>query len=236
LPGPLHHIGAVSALIILYNALLAVFAVACWSSSVTPAPVSAAVRSASGPRARSVVAAAGLVLLIAGSVWIASAEHGSIDLADEMYAASLQSTMNLRGGFDVFTAEVGVDAKRSIFAQTTSRMAWTVTLPRDAHFRAALALDPGAWTAGGDGVVFRVSVERGGQSTELLLRHVDPRHFAGDRRWIPVDLDLSRFAGGPETLVLETLASVAGRPQDGSYDWALWGHPRVVTGAAAIVP
>jgi hypothetical protein len=111
-----------------------------------------------------------------------------------------------------------------------------MTLPRGARFRAALALHPAVWTAGGDGAVFRVSIERGGQAFELLRRSVDPRHVADDRRWIPVDLDLSPFAGAPVTLVLETLASPAGRPQDGSYDWALWGHPRVVAGVAAVVP
>jgi hypothetical protein len=179
-------------------------------------------------RARGRIGLGLIAAAIGVTLWAARAKHGYIDLVDELYAARLQSTMPLHQAFDVKDVEIGVETMRVIFAHSTSRVAWHLTVPPGARLRTALALEPFVWTQPGDGVVFRVSVAQGERSTPVLVQHVDPQRIASDRRWIPIDLDLSPFAGQVVDLIFETVPSLDGQPVDGQYDWALWGAPRLV--------
>ncbi|MBN1887637.1 MAG: hypothetical protein JW850_06590 [Thermoflexales bacterium] len=91
--------------------------------------------------------------------------------------------------------------------------------------RAELAVAPEAWTAEGDGVTFSVYVEDAAGMHLVYARYVDPKHHELDRRWIPMWIDLTPFAGrGVVRLILVTGSGPAG---DLRYDWAGWGEPRL---------
>ena len=90
--------------------------------------------------------------------------------------------------------------------------------------RAHLAVAPEAWVAEGDGVTFSVFVEDEAGMHLLYSRYVDPKHHQQDRRWLPVRVDLSPFAG---KLVRIILVAGTGPAGDSRFDWAGWGELRL---------
>jgi len=90
--------------------------------------------------------------------------------------------------------------------------------------RADLAVAPEAWAMEGDGVTFCIYVEDRAGMHLLYSRYVDPKHQQQDRRWLPVRVDLSPFAGSLVRVILVTGSGPAG---DQRYDWAGWGGPRL---------
>ena len=139
------------------------------------------------------------------------------DAADKLAPGPLHQTFGVTDG-----------SPRSIFAHPPSRIIWKVRIPAGARLRAFLQLLPEAWDKSTDGVFFQIGVSDGHRYTRLTDRLVDPMHAPGDRRPIPVDLDLSRYAGLEMQIVFNTAASAPGRPYDAAYDWAFWGEPRIV--------
>ncbi len=83
-------------------------------------------------------------------------------------------------------------------------------------------MPPTSWSTQGDGVEFAVKVVDGGRTDELFRRYIDPKHDPSVRRWLDVQLDLSRYAGRPIELVFETGPGPAG---DNTTDWAVWSEP-----------
>jgi hypothetical protein len=76
-----------------------------------------------------------------------------------------------------------------------------------------------------DGVTFNIFVDTTDNRSELLLtRSVDPNHHQADRAWLPIEVDLSEYAGKVIVLRLET---TAGPIEDYNYDWAGWVVPEV---------
>jgi hypothetical protein len=136
-----------------------------------------------------------------------------------------------------------VDADRSRGAAGTSRREWLylhppssisvdVAIPprRQVWFQSALTLDPAMWEAPvGDGVRFQMSIARidadghAGPPSIVLDETSNPRARIEDRRWKPVQADLSRWAGTTARLTLQTLPR-----DDAQFDWAGWGNPVVV--------
>jgi hypothetical protein len=57
---------------------------------------------------------------------------------------------------------------------------------------------------------------------------VNPFGNKGDRRWIPVMLDLSSFTGEEVELIFNAYNSPEGKGSDPRGDHALWGAPEVV--------
>jgi hypothetical protein len=109
-----------------------------------------------------------------------------------------------------------------------------VQVPQGARLLTAVGLEQGAWDLSADGVVFGISLEQGAQRVDLLTRHVDPLHVPADRGWVPVDIDLSAYAGRTVSLVFRTEPSMPGLPANGGYDWAVWGAPRVVRASSGL--
>jgi hypothetical protein len=69
----------------------------------------------------------------------------------------------------------------------------------------------------------------GGPAPETLVDlEVNPRARVEDRRWIPVDADLSAWAGATVRLTLRTTPRA-----DLDHDWAGWGNPVVVVRESA---
>jgi len=109
---------------------------------------------------------------------------------------------------------------------------------------ASLALNPAIWESEtGDGVRFLATVtpvapseSSAHTSTTMTVvtvvdRDVNPRANRGDRKWVPVEADLSAWGGQTVRLTLQTL------PRDDlNYDWAGWGNPVVATRETAREP
>jgi hypothetical protein len=101
------------------------------------------------------------------------------------------------------------------------------------HF--SYALDPLVFDkVAGDGVEFILELKDStGKITKLFSRYIDPKHNAGERRWVDGEADLDPWRGQTVELLLTTTPGPKG---DTSYDWAAWsdfyfeGHERDVQG------
>ncbi len=212
----------------LYNVLLVTFVVHFWPR--TPALHSAADPIADRPwSTRRIVGVVCVYALAAGVTVYSRGRRPAIDLIDQLYAAELHATLDLHLAFTPTELAVGGEFMRAIVAIPQSEIAWTVVVPSGARLRTAIATVPMVWSLPGDGVVFRIGVSENGAYSELFAHHLDPARVRADRRWVPVDLDLSRFSGRQIRLIFRTDASMPGRPPDFTYDWSRWGAPRLVT-------
>ncbi len=119
-------------------------------------------------------------------------------------------------------------ARRALFAHPpagsgVTRISYPLSsVPERAELAFGIGMLPASWSAQGDGVEFAVKVVDGGRTDELFRRYIDPKHDPSVRRWLDVQLDLSRYAGRPIELVFETGPGPAG---DNTTDWALWSEP-----------
>jgi len=128
---------------------------------------------------------------------------------------------------EVFAARdvtLGGETRASIAVAQASRVAWDITVPEGAWVEAHLALEESAWNQPGDGVMFRIGVSSGGRYDEVLTRVVNPSAVATDRRWVPVEVDLSPYAGKQVSLIFNT-----GSLDTTDFDLAVWGDLRLAT-------
>jgi hypothetical protein len=130
--------------------------------------------------------------------------------------------------FKVGPETVGGQTKTAIFSHASSRLIFSdVTVPDNGRLRAFIAVKEEAWTQESDGVLFRFGVDDG-HYDELLNQMVDPRHNANDRGWLPVDIDLTAYAGQKVKLIFNTNTSLPGKGDNPGYDFAVWGEPAVI--------
>ncbi|HVL68458.1 MAG TPA: hypothetical protein VM364_14440 [Vicinamibacterales bacterium] len=172
------------------------------------------------------VAIAAIALLVAG--WWLFTRGGAataIDLIEQFDAAEKRPA---GGSFTVEEVDLNGETRRAINAQPPTRITWKVRVPDDAWLKVAVGLKPEAWTQEGNGVLFLVGVSDGRTFDELFTQHVSPFTNAGDRRWIPVWVDLSAYAGEEVDLIFNTRTSPAGQGDDPRHDLAVWGAPEVV--------
>jgi hypothetical protein len=167
-----------------------------------------------------------VVLLVAGW-WLFKRGAGGepIDLIAAFAEAEKRPAT---GTFDVVEVDLNGDKKRAIFTVPTSRIIWRLKVPDDGWLRVALGTKPETWEKEGDGVLFRIGVSDGRAFEDLITQHVDPFHNKGDRRWIPLNVDLSAYAGDQVEVILNTNTSQKGKGDDPRNDTALWGAPEIV--------
>lgn len=168
-----------------------------------------------------------LVLLVAWYLRQRGEGQIAIDLIERFDAAEKRSTEPQEKMFRLVELTVSGETRRGIFAHPPSRIIWKLTVPQNAWLRTWLALDPAVWTKEGDGVLFRIGVSDGRTYEELLAQHVNPSETEGDRRWLPVDIDLSPYARQGIDLIFNTNASLPGKGDDPRNDWAVWGEPHI---------
>jgi hypothetical protein len=106
----------------------------------------------------------------------------------------------------------------------STALVYPVKIKPGTTLRAALAMAPQAWTAEGDGVTFSVFVEDEAGFHLLYSQYIDPKHQQQDRRWLPIEVNLSTFKGKLVRLILVVNSGPAG---DQRFDWAGWGEPRL---------
>src|SRR5262249_28263783 len=133
----------------------------------------------------------------------------------------------LHEAIKVLDREIGVEKHQAIFAHAPSRLAWRLAIAPGARLSAYIAIDPAVWAQESDGVFFHIYAIDEGRTEDLFQKAMNPHYVSTDRRWLPVDVGLGRYGGHTIDLVLATEASAPGRPQDSSYDFALWGNPSV---------
>lgn len=158
----------------------------------------------------------------------ANREPVALDLIESFPGAEKRAVIPAEEAFSVTDVEINGEKKRAILARASGRLTWKLTVPNDATFRTDLALKPEAWDQDGDGVLFLIGVSDGRTYEDLLKQHVDPRQAPGDRRWIPITIDLSAYAGEQVSLILNTRASLPGKGDDRRNDLAVWGAPAVI--------
>lgn len=141
-----------------------------------------------------------------------------------------------RGGpFNVEFVDLDGDRRQAIFAHSPSRMIWRLRFAGHATLRTAIALRSETWNQPGDGVSFRIGISDGRRFENLFAQHVDPQHRSADRRWIPVEVDLSAYGGWQWSLFYrpserdwELIFATDPGPERHSttmWDWAVWAAP-----------
>jgi hypothetical protein len=176
----------------------------------------------------------GVVVLLGVAIWFwrRSTTSGTTDLVPLLAQAEKRSLpLPPEQAIKVVTVTINGETKTCILEQTHARITFKLTPPNDAWFNASIAVDPSVWDKEGDGVLFLLAVSDGkGGYEQLLNQHVNPAGNPADRRWIPVSLDLSAFAGQNVNLILSTYASLPGKGNDLRNDLALWGAPSLSVG------
>lgn len=228
------HAAVLVLVFLLYNFLFVSFVIHFWPSGrvspdYRPSPAVPTVRAESPLGIARGIAVVVTFIAAGVSVYALREPPPKIDLIDELYAADLRSPdWTLHTGFQIVDRTVDEQLMRAITQHPPSQITWMMTVPAQARLQTSLLIDPGAWVLPGDGVVFRIGLSMGGRYTELLMRHLDPGRIPDHRHWMPIDLDLSQYAGRTIDLVFKTEGSLPRRPTDYRYDWALWGAPRLV--------
>jgi hypothetical protein len=158
--------------------------------------------------------------------------QSAVDLVKQLPQAQKRSVpLPVDEAIQEVSVTINGETKSCILEQSESRILFHLTPPADAWFSASLAIDPAVWDKAGDGVLFRMGIGDGkGGYEELLNQYVNPAGNPADRRWIPVSLDLSAFAGQDVYLILNSTPSLPRQPRDLRNDRALWGAPMLVVG------
>jgi hypothetical protein len=132
------------------------------------------------------------------------------------------------GAFGLIDATLAGETKKAISAPANGRIIFHVKVPNDGWLKVSLGVKPEAWTVEGNGVYFYAGVSDGRSFEKLFDQTVNPFANAAERRWIPVTVDLSAYAGEDMEVILNTVASGPGGPPDDRGDMPLWGAPEIV--------
>ncbi|MGE3841839.1 MAG: hypothetical protein AB7I50_09655 [Vicinamibacterales bacterium] len=173
------------------------------------------------------------VVVLAGAWWYWSggaSGPAAVPLVDHFAQAEKRSSIAVEQAIRLEDVTIGSETRSAIFMHPTSRLTFkAITIPRDAWLRVWVALKPDVWSRPeGNGVLFRFGVSDGRTYDELARQSVDPQHKEGDRRWIPIEVDLSPYADLSVDLIFNTNSGLPGQGDDAANDWAVWGSPEIV--------
>jgi hypothetical protein len=178
---------------------------------------------------RSIFIVVGVVVVAILGWWLLrrGAESGAIDLLTRFDAAEKRPAPDL---FTVEDVTINGEPKKSIAIAPTvgSRVTFKTRVPDDGWLRVFMGLKPEAWTQEGDGVRFMVLVSDGRASDELFTQDLNPFANQTDRKWTPVMVDLSAYAGEEVDIIFNTFASPPRKQGDVRSDFAVWGAPEIV--------
>jgi hypothetical protein len=171
-----------------------------------------------------VLAALVFVILVIGGWWLF--HHGTgenVDLLGQFDKAQKDGSP-----YAIVDATLAGETKRAISAPPNGRIHFHVRVPDDGWLKVSLGMKPESWDKEGDGVYFFAGVSDGRAFEQLFTQTVNPHANPSERRWIPVTVDLSAYAGEDMEIVLNTRASGPGHPSDDRNDLPLWGAPEIV--------
>ena len=174
---------------------------------------------------RAVLTAAVIVVLAAAGWYMF--RRGSADRVDLL--AQFDSAQKAGAGpYTVIDATLAGDTKRAILAPANGRVTFKVRVPDDGWLKVSLGMKPESWDKEGNGVYFFAGVSDGRSFERLFEQTLNPFKNPSERRWIPVTVDLSAYAGEEMDIILNTRASGGGLPPDDRNDLPLWGTPEIV--------
>jgi hypothetical protein len=172
------------------------------------------------------------VLVAAAGFWYWSAPGGDVaalDFVEAFRGAEKRTALDPQAAFSLDPQTIKGDTKSSVYAHPPSRIIYKdILVPEHARLEVFLGIKEEAWDKGTDGVYFRIGVSHGEDYRDLVARHLDPQRVAGDRGWVPVSIDLSEYAGKKVNVVFNTHESAPGGPNNGLFDFAIFGAPRLV--------
>jgi len=171
------------------------------------------------------VLTAAVLLVVAVTGWWMFRRDGAerIDLL-----AQYDQAQKRGASFAVVDATLAGETKHAIAAPANGRITFRVRVPDDGWLRVSLGVKPEAWTTEGNGVFFYAGVSDGRAFEKLFEQTLNPFANPSERRWIPVMVDLSAYAGEDMEIILNTVASGPGGPPDDRGDMPLWGAPEIV--------
>ena len=169
-----------------------------------------------------------VVLVVGWLLFRRGAQATAIRFADRLAEARKQP--DDPSLYSVTDATLNGETRRAIAVAPAvgTRLTWHVAVPDDGWLSVAVGLKPEAWTQEGDGVQFFVGVSSGGNFELLFTQHVDPFANSGDRKWIPVMVDLASYEGDEVDLIFNTRSGKPNSSGDIRGDLALWGQPEIV--------
>ncbi len=105
---------------------------------------------------------------------------------------------------------------------------WSFTVPENGRLDVHLGMHPRSWENGRNGEArFIVELDAPDGAHTLADETLSPATVETHRFWLPLDLDLSQYAGQPVTLNLRV---DHGETPDS--DYAFWGDPMIYSGAS----
>jgi hypothetical protein len=168
-----------------------------------------------------------VILIVAVAGWFVFRRGGAerIDLLSQYEQARKDPA---GAPYSVADVTLAGETRRAIVAPPNGRITFHVRVPDDGWLRVALGMKPESWDKEGNGVFFFAGVSDGRAFEQLFEQTVNPYANASERRWIPVMIDLSAYAGEEMDVVLNTRASGKGVEPDDRNDMPLWGAPELV--------
>jgi hypothetical protein len=166
-----------------------------------------------------------VILIVAAAGWFVF-RRGSAERVDLL--AQFDQAKKNGEPFSVADITLAGETKRAIVAPSNGRITFHLRVPDDGWLRVSLGMKPESWDKEGNGVYFFAGVSDGRAFEALFEQTVNPFANAAERRWIPVMVDLSAYAGEEMDIVLNTRASGKGVPPDDRNDMPVWGAPEVV--------
>ncbi len=174
---------------------------------------------------RAALTAVVILILAAAGWWVfRRGNEERIDLLTRWDSAQKDGA----GPYSVVDATLAGEGKKAILAPANGRIHFRVRVPDDGWLKVSLGLQPEAWTKEGNGVYFFAGVSDGRTFEKLFEQTLNPFANPSERRWIPVTVDLSAYAGEEMEIILNTRSSAGGVPPDERNDLPLWGAPEVV--------
>jgi hypothetical protein len=172
---------------------------------------------------RAVLTALVLLVVVAAGWWLFHrGSSAKVELLSQFDQAKKSA-----GDFSVVDATLAGDSKKAIATPPNSRVTFHVRVPDDGWLRVSLGLKPESWDKEGNGVLFFAGVSDGRSFEKLFEQTLNPHANPSERRWIPVAVDLSSYAGEEMDIILNTRASAGGAPEDTRNDMPLWGAPTI---------
>lgn len=172
---------------------------------------------------RAVLTALVLIVVVAAGWWLF--HRGSSAKVDLL--AEFQQAKKSGGEFSVVDANLAGDSKQAIAAPPNGRITFHVKVPDDGWLRVSLGMKPESWDKDGNGVLFFAGVSDGRAFDKLFEQTLNPFANASERRWIPVAVDLSSYAGEEVDIILNTRAGKDAGASDARNDLPLWGAPTI---------
>jgi len=170
---------------------------------------------------RAVLTALVLLVVIAAGWWLFHrGSSAKVDLLQQF-----QQAKKAGGEFTLTDASLAGESKQAIAAPPNGRITFHVRIPDDGWLRVSLGMKPESWDKDGNGVLFFAGVSDGRTFEKLFEQVLNPHANPSERRWIPVAVDLSAYAGEEMDVMLNTRSSPAGAPDDSRNDLPLWGAP-----------